>query len=106
MKRETRVVSEGESIRLYVPADVRDALELDETVAVAIVVECVESTPALSVLIEPTETSPGARRSLVKGSNEQYRLTLPPALCRALELVDVDVVIEPTDGGFSIRRGG
>lgn len=102
-KTVVALVEESGSTVLYLPAKVRDELALEQSVDVAIVVESADSKPVLRVTVDAARDAPGVRRTLSKGTNQQYSLSIPPALSTALSLLENDVLLETFDQGFDLR---
>ncbi|MDY6777213.1 MAG: hypothetical protein SVU32_00980 [Candidatus Nanohaloarchaea archaeon] len=81
--------------RLYIPAELRDDLNLTEFEEVSIHLDCENGHPvAFITTVSENDDHDGVIRSLTVGSNRQVQLDFPRQIAVAASLLDTELTLE------------
>jgi len=84
--------------RLYIPAELRDALDLTDFEEVSIRLSCEEGYPVAFITpVSEDEEPGGVVRSLTVKSNRQVRLDFPRQIAVAADLLDRELTLDRRD---------
>lgn len=84
--------------RLYIPAELRDALNLEDFEEVSIRLDCEHGHPVAFITpVSEDEETDGVVRSLTVKSNRQVQLDFPRQIAIAAGLLDTELTLDRRD---------
>ena len=94
----------GDRARLYIPAEVRDELDLSNESEITVQIQCDNNQPEAHLFLGDAAQGSGVSRPVTVKSNGQAQVDFPRQIAEAMDLLGVELDLVRHDSGLILKR--